>query len=129
MKGANKFPEYSHMDESRFSRFGFIDPCSRPSQVVDKEEDLKTVIFAPDPVTGIPSSDIGYIMSQDANPQVAQFVRDNLMRSVPESVRCQDADTALELTPRDGESLGQFADRLKSGIADLVKKAQSSKDS
>lgn len=123
-----KFPEFSHMSESRFKKYK--DPCLRVSEVTvrdQRNEGLIDVIFAPDPVTGIPCSDIGYIMSQDSNPQVAQFVRDNLLRLVPEGVRFNSADTALDLTPEAGESIGAFADRLKQSIQDLVKSSTKQK--
>lgn len=76
--------------------------------------ELTAVVFAPDPVTGLPSSDIARIMASDTNPQVAQYIRDNLMSPNPNyQPGVDDPDLALEFIPRDGENFEQFSSRLR----------------
>lgn len=42
---------------------------------------LQGLIFAADPVTGLPRSDLQIIMSKDSNPEVSQYIRDNYLQS------------------------------------------------
>lgn len=124
----NRFPEYAHLsddyEKKSFDRHPEMMPLD-PSQ-----SELQSVVYAPDPVTGLPTTDIARIMSADSNPQVAQFIRDNLMAPNPNyQPGVDDPDLALELVPRDGENFEQFSDRLRQSTRSYYDQFQSSQQS
>lgn len=105
------FPHYSHLTEEELYK-----PI--PRNVVESQPDpnneLLGIIFAPDPVTGVPRSDIACMLSRDTSPQVSQFIRDTLMSPRPSNgVHVDDADLALEGMKRRTESIDEYAERLR----------------
>lgn len=110
------FPCYSHMSSERLER-------SKPNIYPSEDEVLKmssvstdevvSLIFAPDPVTGIPRSDLGVIMSKDSAPEVAQYIRDNLLRGVSSPSGADDPDFVLDSMRSRGESLDSYSERLR----------------
>lgn len=52
----------------------------RRVDVPDKYKQLLDLIYKVDPVTGLPSGDIGIYLSDSANAEVKDFVRQQLMR-------------------------------------------------
>lgn len=109
-----KFRAYAHMSKSRF-RGRFID--TPYVQVSEKDPDsLEKVIFAPNPITGVPTSDVAVILANDSNPAVSQYIRDNLMRPIQGEPGTDDADLALASVKSDTESVEEYAERLKSEV-------------
>lgn len=86
------FPEYGSLSDDRLNKRLYTDPES--VSINDRPDNLMSVIFAPDPETGLPRSDLAYVKSTDKNPEVAQYVRDNLLQS-HESGGTLDVDEAL----------------------------------
>lgn len=105
-----KFPEYRNAELDNI-----------PSSVVEgeffevsKDPELTKLIFAPDPVTGIPRSDLAVVMSKDTAPEVAQYIRDNLLSPMPESVSAgDDADLALAGIKQRDVSFEDYANGLR----------------
>lgn len=82
------------------------------SSAVMTGDDLYESIFAPDPFTGVPRSDISIMMSKDTRPEVAQYIRDTLMH--PRSgISTDDPDFALATVKSRQETIAQYADRLR----------------
>lgn len=46
----------------------------------NEEDTLLSVIFAPNPRTGLPSSDVAVYLSKKTNPAVREFIANNLLR-------------------------------------------------
>lgn len=96
-----------------------LKPLAPPSHV-DKEVDgTLQSIFAPDPVTGQPSSDIHILLSKDKQPEVAQFIRDTLMKPMVGTSLGTDsssADDALKTVKTASMTRQQYIDNLKSLI-------------
>lgn len=87
-------------------------------EVIDStDNELTQLLFAPDPETGIPRSDIAVLMSRDTRPEIANYIRDNLLRPRQHSAGVDNADIALELTQSRYERLNEYAVRLH----DMVK--------
>lgn len=108
------FPEYASVSKDCIDRPSF---CSYHRESLELDPVLVT-IYAADPVTGIPRSDLQVIMSKDASLEVSQFIRDTLLQpSSSPSVSTPDADFALEATKSRYESVYQYADKLKSIIS------------
>lgn len=76
-------------------------------------EQLSELLFAPDPNTGIPRSDIALVMSADTRPEIAQYIRDNLLRPDPYAkLGSENADVALEMVQGKYESTEKYVERL-----------------
>lgn len=86
-------------------------------EVVNTDNPLHEVIFSADPITGLPRSDLQIIMSKDSNPEVANYIRDNLLQS-HNSGGTENVDEALVCTRTQAQSLGE----LKKDILDFVEK-------
>lgn len=89
----------------------FVEHESR--QLVEDSDPLLRTIFAPDPVTGFPSSDLAIMLSKDSAPEVAQYVRDVLQRPLHTSSGIDDPDFALEATRGSNEDFLTYAERLR----------------
>ena len=76
-------------------------------------DELTESIFAPDPLTGVPRSDIALMMSKDTRPEVAQYIRDTLQQP-RQSISTDDPDFALSTIKDRRESIQAYADRLRS---------------
>lgn len=98
-------------------------------EVVEDSEDSKNpadsllmLVYKPDERTGLPTGDLHYLVSDKANPQVKQFILDNLMQdvsaaaNVPAKYGLSD-DDILALSRNMGESAADYAERLNQSIA------------
>lgn len=108
LKRAQRFSEYSELKDINPSSF------SIPSEDSSPTNPLITEIFAPDPVTHLPHSDLHIVMSNDSRPEVAQFIRDQLMQPLGDCVRTDNEDDALEMVKSRHESFVEYAERLRS---------------
>lgn len=109
MSRINLFPEFVSVSDTQLVR----DPIFfKSSQICN--DDILLTIFAPDPLTGVPRSDLGIVMSKDKSPEVAQYIRDTLMRPISDnSVRADDADFAISSVKDRRESITAYASRLR----------------
>ena len=108
-----RFKEYKNLpedfDKSLYNSYNDI-------QLNDcKEEDeVLGLIFAPDPQTGVPRSDLALMLSRDTAPEIAQYIRDTLMRTQGQSSSVgDDPDLALKLTKFRKETLFEYGTRLR----------------
>ena len=96
---------YSYLKpEKRLNRL-FQDDDDK--EVVNTDNPLHTLIFAADPITGLPRSDLQIIMSKDSNPEVANYIRDNLL-SPHNSGGTDNPDEALVCTRTQAQSLTEL---------------------
>lgn len=110
IENAKRLPHYSHIkDDSRFEGTPQVLPEIEP-----ENDSITKLIFAPDPVTGIPSSDLGMLMSREAQPEVSKYIHDVLQRPIGVSQGLPDADTALQMSREYGETYEAYANRLRS---------------
>lgn len=86
-------------------------------------DNLLSVIYSVDPLTNAPSGDIQYLISDKANPQIKQFILDNLMMDVSSmkqpavpAVNGVSDDVMLQLSRNAGESLDSYVARLNTQI-------------
>lgn len=77
------------------------------------DNQLSQMLFAPDPDTGIPRSDIAVLMSADTRPEIANYIRDTLLRPRPHVAGVDDPDVALETAQSRFETTAQYAERLR----------------
>ena len=85
----------------------------RPEEADIRQEDkLLREIFAPDPVTGKPRSDLHFQYSQDKNPIVAEYIRTTLATPLPHGTTLDNADDALAMTKSRLESDQEYVARL-----------------
>jgi len=113
IKRINKFPEFRHIDVSCIPQYS----DSSDLVPVSDDKELEQVIFAPDPITGIPRSDLGLIMSKDTAPEVSQYIRDHLMQpaSTPQLLGSDDdsANLALASVKLTSQSFDDYAEGLR----------------
>lgn len=109
--------DYSKRSKQIFEKVVKVDSPD-PVEVEKKPVDtLLSVIYQEDLRTHLPTGDIGYYVSDKANPQIKQFILDNLLMDVsaaaapkiPEGI---DDSLAFDLMRRDGELPEMYADRL-----------------
>lgn len=91
-----------------------------PPEMELDETQLKAVldeIFSVDPVSGLPKGDIQYYLSAEGNPQVKQWLENNLLKprmslsNTPEGVT---DDMIAEFSKKKGESVSAYEERLMS---------------
>lgn len=88
----------------------------KPTYNVQQESDVFDMIYAPDPVTGLPVNALGVFLNSDTSPLVRDFiasqlkVTDNSNPVLPDGVD----DEVLAILTRDrNESLSQYTSRVK----------------
>lgn len=107
-----------------FPAFRFVgSPCVVDVQDVevknDSENQLLDVIYAPDPFTGLPQSDIAVYLSDKVDPAIREFVASQLMTPNPNPKGVDDAnsDILFDLVRHDGESVSDYAVRVREIVA------------
>lgn len=87
------FPEYLGLKKDDICK---DIPPRENKEIEDSPEikQLKSIVYAVNPVTGHPQSDIATVMSKDTNPEVARYIRDNLLQA-RQSTGTLDAEEAL----------------------------------
>lgn len=113
----------------RFESPGKVIPLKEfvpQADVRDPNQALLDMIFAPDPVTGLPQGDLSVFLGDKANPEIKMFIQNQLLHEnstsqspldLSDEVRnkfhsLSDDDIAL-LSRNYGESREEYADRLK----------------
>lgn len=87
------------------------------------ESTLKKVldeIFTVDPDSGFPRGDIQYYMSSDGNPQVKQWLENNILKPRMSGGQSMDGltdDFIAEMSQRKDETIQQYTERVR-GILD-----------
>lgn len=84
-----------------------------PAPSTPQQDEVITQIFAPNPVTGIPRSDLGLLLTKDTRPEVSQYIRQSLLSASPSASTLPTADEALEMSPAFGESLDAYVQRIR----------------
>lgn len=84
-------------------------------------DSLLSIVYAPDERTGLPTGDLTYFVSDKANPQIKQFILDNLMQDVSSAKNVSapadlDDDTILALSRGHNEDVQSYMERLNSSI-------------
>lgn len=116
------------MKKSLAAKFAFLQPVKDDLEIKEWSEDdsinkveskfdtILSEIFAVDPISGLPKGDISYYLTSDANPQVREWIKNNLL--IPRSVlsgadpsKVSD-DLIAECSRIDGENLEDYASRL-----------------
>lgn len=117
-----KKDSYKRFDYARFYDPSLSNP-DKSSVMTSVEVDMKpkdtllSVIYAPDERTGLPTGDIQYFVSDKANPDVKQFILQNLMMDVSSVKNVTNPsglsdDALLELSRNSNETPEQYISRL-----------------
>ena len=82
------------------------------------DDSLLKIIYARDARTGLPVGDLTYFVSDKANPEVKQFILQNLMQDTsgaanPSVPAGMDPDLAIELTRSATETYEDYVNRLQ----------------
>lgn len=107
-----------------FPAFRFVGlPCIVDVTEVESKNDaasqLLDVIYAPDPFTGLPQSDIAVYLSDKVDPAIREFVASQLMtpNPNPQGVDDVNSDLLFDLIRQDDESVSDYAVRVNEMIA------------
>ena len=106
-----------------FPAFNFIKgradiECSLSEKKVDATDQLFDVVYAPDPWTRLPQSDIAVYLSDKVDPAIKEFVAANLLQphSCPDGVPDVQSELLFDLVRGDNESVADYALRVQSII-------------
>ena len=93
--------------------------CEEVEMKNDSQNQLLDVIYAPDPFTGLPQSDIAVYLSDKVDPAIREFVASQLMTPNPNPQGVDDAnsDILYDLVRQDGESVSDYAVRVREMVA------------
>lgn len=85
----------------------------------DATNQLLDVIYAPDPFTGLPQSDIAVYLSDKVDPAIREFVASQLMTPNPNPQGVDDAnsDILFDLVRQDSETVFDYAVRVRELVA------------
>lgn len=121
-----KLRHYAHIAKEQVSDGTFLDDGDiMPSPDAEQEALLK-MIYAPDPETGVPRSDLAIVYSKDSDPQMARFIQDTLLRSHPQDgVSFDNPDDAIELMKNRSESFEKYSARLREIANESMKSNES----
>ena len=109
------FACFSQLDLSDEGRNFPVDPKPELDQ-----SQLKCVldeIFSVDPISGFPKGDIQYYLSSEGNPQVKQWLENNLLKprmSGNQSLEGLTDDLIVEFSRKADESVSDYQSRLTS---------------
>lgn len=117
MRNIRNFPEYQDLTDDYVKN---IKPKSYKNKFIRKKTDeidnsrpeIEKLIFAPDEYTGHPRSDLAYILSKDSSPEIAQYVRENLLQAHTQTSQSHNIDEVLTATKSAFESDESFRNRL-----------------
>ena len=122
IKSFSCFRNVDHLAE----RHPVLKSVQEPAQV-HEDDSILALVFAPDPTTGHPSSDLSFYMSERTAPEIKDYIKRNLMRELPHRAGSPDDDTAIEHTvPRAaqyGAECREFMDNLRNFVDSFNKKA------
>lgn len=99
--------------------FRFIQAQNEPK--IDREHDnlrqfvedpLLSMIFAPDPATGNPASDLALTM-HTGSPEIQRYISSVLHNPVPSGSTLDDPETALNLSKSPFETIEEYGNRLR----------------
>lgn len=84
-------------------------------------DSLLSLVYKRDVRTGLPTGDLNYLVSDKANPEVKQFILDNLLQDVSAAKNVTapaglSDDDVLALSRNAGESVADYAARLNQSI-------------
>lgn len=104
-----------------------FDPNSM-AEFIDIADDIAKMIFAPDPVTGLPQNDIKMFKSS-MSPEIAAYVQSNLLKPITDnSVGFQSPDEAINSLRQVGESINDYAERLNGYFNDAREQTNQQND-
>lgn len=109
-------------------------------EVFDPGDEILELIFAPDPLTGFPASDLGLLVRRRQADEVYTYIQEKLMQPIPQVIGAPDADTALDMpisrTAVYGEEyrqqlreIGEYMKSLDKDYQEEVSKRKASKSS
>lgn len=80
---------------------------------VKKQDEMVSLLYAPDPVTKLPSSDIAMMMKNKDNPEVQRYIQQRIQIHHDSVAGSDSADDALSAIRRYKEDVVSYANRLR----------------
>lgn len=103
---------YTEDEATKLRNFTFEKPVK--SDVVSENSVLRE-IFAPDPITGNPNSDLYFQLGAD--PNLKEYIASELQSFQANMLKTQDSDEALNTTKSRFESVQEYANRLREYVS------------
>ena len=111
---AKYFACYQGVDTSKCDNEPYVEGPLDDSQL----KKVLDEIFSVDPVSGLPRGDIQYWMSSEGNPQIKQWLENNLLKPCAKqsgtSIEGVTDDMIVEMSRKANESANDYAARLAS---------------
>lgn len=116
--------KFGYHDFQGLQGLEYVNQVFEPVQVVPgKDQALFDLIFAVNPLTGLPDGDLAIWMSENTSPDIKRFIELNLHSPVASDAfeSRVDDDTLAEFVRGSDESLSDYRDRL----VDYVRRSRS----
>lgn len=109
---------------------GYQDLPDNPSQLnrefvpqgVTKTDEMMSLIYAPDPVHGIPSNDIAMLMKHKDKPEVQAYIQQRIQVAHESVAGCDNPDDALKAVRGYKEDLFAYSERMRKSFAPAEEK-------
>ena len=101
-------------------------PIDKPDLIIQRSnftkenDELMSVVFAPDPVTGLPCTDIGFMMKHKDKPEIAQYIQQRLQVAHESGVGSDNPDDALLAIRKYKEDIISYAQRIRDNFGSKV---------
>lgn len=112
-----------------------LEPVSQDREYVPLETRVDCIlsdIFSVDEVSGLPKGDLAYYLSENGNPEVREWLQNNLLKprgsSSGTSVEGVTDDMLAEYQRNSGESINDYRQRLYGYFVEAKKFADSKKE-
>lgn len=117
----NLFPWLSDTDEPKVSnmeREKFISRMIPPSDVDSNDSSLCSLLFAPDPLTGLPQSDLGLMVKHDLSRDLLEYIdkRGIQFRHEIDGFDSVPLDLVKDRRAQFGTELREYVSKLRSSI-------------
>lgn len=116
---ANNFAAFANLEFSSDKKMPADPPYVAPDSDLDR---VLKEIFSVDPDTGVVRGDIAYFMSGNGNPQIKQWIENNLFTSMRNNggydPKVTNDDLIVEFSRRSDESVSSYSQRLLQYYAD-----------
>lgn len=123
--------KYSFNQLKSTGRYSFISDESSVNVHTPSKVDIQInhdhivdVIFAPDPFTGYPSSDLGLLMSEKTKPEIQDYIKNYLCKPVQLPHGAPDPDIALDTLQSKDLSGRRYEEYVKGLQAYALKASQ-----
>lgn len=111
MKSIDYIRKFTGLENVRESK-NLTSPEESPLPI-KKQDEMMSLVYAPDPITGIPSNDIAMMLKNRDNPDVQRYIQQRLQVARESYKGAENPDDALTAIRAYKEDVVAYAKRMK----------------